>query len=232
MSFQPVLEAARRYNTIILESLNPLHVPHIVINTAPPENPWVSYMNAACDPQDCGYGQLLVVPASCVTYINYDQDDVELELDLEFDGDNYDDHDWETCHEGTYSGSMFYPEDEDEEDEDDLCDDTGSTVSSSPPETPLDTDVVDPFLDPGCDGVPPRQETCSSVWDTDSELGDSETGATTYCNKFAIEDDEDDDLPDLNDDWYRSIMQRTKMVCVTSDTSSVPGRSGVIDLEP
>jgi hypothetical protein len=45
-------------------------VPHIIINTPPPEDPWVLWNNATNDPQDHGYGSFLIVPSPSVGVIN------------------------------------------------------------------------------------------------------------------------------------------------------------------
>jgi hypothetical protein len=57
---------------IIVESPSPFTVPHIIINTAPPQNPWIPWYNIVTDPQD---GRSLTVPSPRVNYINLGLDE-------------------------------------------------------------------------------------------------------------------------------------------------------------
>jgi hypothetical protein len=203
----------------------------------------------------------LVVPGGGgLGYINYDLDEEEEEIEEEM-GMMDSQYDECGCSEGWLCGahhdcgSAFEEEDLvdefDEEDEDLCCDDTGSTASTTPPETPLDTEV-NPFMDPfrrdQRGGAPANaherqyqpyekpqqqerpqllqqpkyysaafQEEPRSQWDTDteSECGDSlhsgsESDYFSYSPTEGFEDEEED-LPDLDDEWYRSIIQRTQM---------------------
>jgi len=58
----------------VLESSCPFVAPHIIINSPPPQNPWIPWHNALNDPQD---GRYLIVPSSRVNYINMDEDEGE-----------------------------------------------------------------------------------------------------------------------------------------------------------
>lgn len=68
---QPFIESSRyTFGSIVLESPSPFTVPHIIINTPPPCDPWVAYRNTTSNPQDCGWGQYLIVPTQYVDFIN------------------------------------------------------------------------------------------------------------------------------------------------------------------
>jgi hypothetical protein len=56
--------------TTIIDSHSPFSVPHIIINSPPPEDPWVPWNNATNNPQDHGYGRFLIVPSPSVGIIN------------------------------------------------------------------------------------------------------------------------------------------------------------------
>ena len=60
--------------TTVLESSCPFSAPHIVINSPPPQNPWIPWYNAVNDPQD---GCYLIVPSPRASYINMDEDVLE-----------------------------------------------------------------------------------------------------------------------------------------------------------
>lgn len=122
---------------IVLESSCPFTVPHILINSPPPQNPWIPWHNAVNDPQD---GRYLTVPSPRVNYINMDVGEGE---EPEFK--------WSTS---SAASSRFFlagneeegdciVEDADYEDEDDLeVDQSESPPPSRPgspgPETPTD----------------------------------------------------------------------------------------------
>jgi len=55
-----LLISTRHWGTVIIDSPCPLTAPHIIINEAPPPNPWVRWQNARDGPQDRRY---LTVPA-------------------------------------------------------------------------------------------------------------------------------------------------------------------------
>ncbi|KAK1228441.1 hypothetical protein PQX77_008504 [Marasmius sp. AFHP31] len=68
---EPLLSYYRRcHGTVFVDSPAPFLVPHIVISAPPPENPWYKWSNQINSPQDCGFGQLLVVPACGIEFIN------------------------------------------------------------------------------------------------------------------------------------------------------------------
>lgn len=164
-------------------------------------------MNATNDPQDCGFGRYLAVPASFVRHINTDDDDDdgyqfyyshELEEPVDDLGYTF------ASDEEDYG----YEDDEEEEiDDDDTCD-------SSTPETP--SDLTDLEL---CSSFafPPIEEVDESGEDDDiiepCNYSSNKQTSSTHFDACAIydEDEEEEELPDLDDPWYRSIMQRTNM---------------------
>ncbi|KAI0796925.1 hypothetical protein C8Q75DRAFT_742700 [Abortiporus biennis] len=81
--------------SLILDSTNPFKIPHIIIEEAPPENPWEASVNNTLDPQNFEFGNLLTVPSHHVRFVNYyerfsrfEYEDFEVE-----NGDGDDDED-------------------------------------------------------------------------------------------------------------------------------------------
>lgn len=64
---------------LIIDSLSPFTIPHIMINAPPPQDFWVTWGNATNSPQDGGFGRYLVVPSrfGVVDYINLPQSPCE-----------------------------------------------------------------------------------------------------------------------------------------------------------
>jgi len=114
----------------VLESSCPFVAPHIIINSPPPQNPWIPWHNALNDPQD---GRYLVVPSSRVNYINMDEDEGE---DVES----------RSVISSATSLKFFLASDDDEEDIDDIqADEDDLEVdhfeSLNPPPSPPDPET-------------------------------------------------------------------------------------------
>jgi len=138
----------------VLESSCPFVAPHIIINSPPPQNPWIPWHNALNDPQD---GRYLIVPSSRVNYINMDEDEGEevesrsvipSATSLKFFDDEEDIDD--TQADEDYEDEDYEDEDyEDEDYEDDLEVDHFESPSPPPsrpsspgPETPTNDAVT------------------------------------------------------------------------------------------
>lgn len=178
---------------IIIDSITPFTIPHIVI-TEPPTwdyNPYVNLHNSTQSPQDARWGQSLVVPSPVVDFVNLPEDVASVEpasgysiatqhMELETEGDVSEP---ESPSEDSIIGSpestviqtpsLLTPIGEEEEF------DLVMFASSSP---------QDPYL--------PLAE------DDELLLEDGPQEIEIYC------DDEDDDLPPL-DSWYQDIATRS-----------------------
>lgn len=187
-SIQPLIAASRYHRaTLVLDSIMPFSVPHIIINGAPPQSPWVSWGNVVSDPQDCRFGGLLTVPHPAVSYINR-LDPFDLEAAWEPDASVWSESDAsdeisrpgsplpETPldAEGGYAtGSRFFGGDDDDDDNGVYpMDKYGSLAHDGMPSAPRP-----------CEVIPEEPE--------------------------YIEDDEDD-LPPF-DDWYKGIAERAQL---------------------
>lgn len=212
----------------VLESSSPFTAPHIIINSPPPQNPWIPWHNAVNDPQD---GRYLVVPSPRVNFVNMDNEEPQSR--------------WTPS--SAASSRFFIPSDEEEddgirgdfdyEDEDDLdVDHSESPPPSRPgspgPETPTDDSLsMHSFF---------SARRPSFVMDEDDEddralaLAIAKTAVEEYCHATSlrvplpvIEEEvpldagrflpvssmqvatsEDEDLPPL-DDWYTGASSRT-----------------------
>jgi len=198
----PLFSCFRRFpGTLIIDSVTPFTVPHIVI-TEPPiwdYNPYVNMHNSTQTPQDAGWGQSLVVPSPVVEFVNLPEDvpfefgesTLGCSIIAQYAGSGGEDDMWESesPSEGSVVGSptstvlqtpgLLTPIDEEEEF--DLM-----MFASSP--------LHDPLLSP--------------VGGDDLLLEDPPQDVEIFC------DDEDDDLPPL-DSWYQDIAARSGYVLST-----------------
>lgn len=198
----PLLSYFRRFpGTLIIDSVTPFTVPHIVI-TEPPiwdYNLYVNMHNSTQNPQDAGWGQFLVVPSPVVEFINLPED-----IPFEFG-------------EST-SGYSIIAQYAESEAEDEMWE------SESPPEgsgvgSPASTALQTPGLLTPIDeeeefdlmmfASSPPQGSHPSIIDDDLLLIEAPEGVPETAGAFC--DDEDDDLPPL-DSWYQDIAARSGYV--------------------
>ncbi|KAF9448249.1 hypothetical protein P691DRAFT_58848 [Macrolepiota fuliginosa MF-IS2] len=117
----------------VLESSCPFTAPHIIINSPPPQNPWIPWHNAVNDPQD---GRYLVVPSSRVNFVNMGEEEPEFTTSSAasskffFASDEEEDDD--------IREDADYEEDEDDLDVDHPESPPASRPASPGPETPTD----------------------------------------------------------------------------------------------
>lgn len=194
----PLLSCFGRFpGTLVIDSVTPFTVPHIVI-TEPPiwdYNPYVNMHNSTQTPQDSGWGQYLVVPSPIVDFVNLPEDApsgpgestsgysiVAQCAESEGEGDV-----WEP--ESPLEGSVV-----------------GSPASTAPQTpgllTPIDEeeefDIM--FASSPLQGTPPSPAGADNLL--------LEGAPEVFC------DDEEDDLPPL-DGWYQDIAARTGYVLST-----------------
>ena len=198
----PLLSCFGRFpGTLIIDSVTPFTVPHIVV-TEPPiwdYNPYVSMHNSTQTPQDAGWGQCLVVPSPVVDFANL-LEDAPLEFGESTSG---------------YSTVVQYAESEGEDDMWEPESPSGSSIIGSPASTALQTpglltpiDEEDEF-DLMMLTSPSLQDShISPVGSGDLLLEGAPQDAEIFC------DDEDDDLPPL-DSWYQDIAARSGYVLLT-----------------
>ena len=200
----PLLSCFRRFpGTLIIDSVTPFTVPHVVI-TEPPiwdYNPYVNIHNSTQTPQDAGWGQSLVVPSPVVDFVNLPQD-----ITFGF-GESTSEHTTIAQYgESEREGDMWEPESPSE----------GSVVGS-----PVSTVLQTPGLLTPIDeeeefdlimfaSSPLRDSHLSPVGD-DQLLVDTQGDALEDDGAFC---DEDDDLPPL-DSWYQDIAARSGYVLST-----------------
>ena len=182
-SSQLLLAIGSRPGNTVLDSVCPLVAPHIIITEPPPQDPWIAYNNATNDPQDCAFGNRLVVPSRLVSYVNdYANDD----------------------------SSKFHHGDANLTNEEASVSPADTPAPGTPIFEGYD-DSSDPFLhrleydDELGDTIQALDVHYSACG---MDLEDLMTRPT--CDIFAYEDDEDEDdgLPPF-DDWYLTIMERT-----------------------
>ncbi|TFK22319.1 hypothetical protein FA15DRAFT_706429 [Coprinopsis marcescibilis] len=184
---EPILKCANWPGVVVFESHNPFAVPHIMLCTEPQQDPWIAHSNAVNDPQDVGFGRYLVVPSRIVNFINVHN--------TRYDDDEYDD----------------------------TFDNLDVSDADSPPDTPEPSTPVD--LEDDLDYYSP-----ATRWQLDSEQDDQTEHSLIYETPpdkwtyeprttktempprpsrpiFYVEDEEEDDLPPL-DDWYLSVASR------------------------
>jgi hypothetical protein len=176
--YQPILFLSQRLlGTTIIDSHSPFRVPHIIINAPPPQDLWIPWNNATNDPQDHGYGRLLIVPSPSVGVINASVEDWEVY----------------SSSDSSAAGSTVDPSE-------------SSQTGTPMPETPMDDvdlsffiarpgddiggGMVDNFYYPGLSFEP-----------NSNELPCAPDPPQPYRPIFSIEEDEDD-LPPF-DDWYK-----------------------------
>ncbi|KAF9077006.1 hypothetical protein BDP27DRAFT_1357756 [Rhodocollybia butyracea] len=228
---EPVLLASQHHRaTLIIDSPNPYRVPHIIINQPPPENDFVTAINILNDPQDYGFGRYLVVYARGINYINepedayaeFDSYEIEDYYSSRSDEEEYDE--WIECGvdqeedygEGYCSTLDCYSSFEDSP-EPELDTESLSSLESPSPETPDSMDDDDftvaferaleqhtivggvSLTDSYAGGYPLDHPPCNP---SDKDMSDRP--------KSRWVDDDDDDLPPLDDEWYQSVIRRTQ----------------------
>ena len=197
----PLLSCFCRFpGTLIIDSVTPFTVPHIVI-TEPPiwdYNPYVNMHNSTQTPQDAGWGQYLVVPSPIVDFANL-REDVPLEFGESTSG---------------YSTVVQYAESEGEGDMWEPESPSEGSIAGSPASTALQTPgLLTPIdeeeeFDLMMFTSPSLQGSHISPVGGDLLLEDAPRDAEIFCN------DEDDDLPPL-DSWYQDIAARSGYVLST-----------------
>jgi hypothetical protein len=191
----PLLSFFFRFNgALIIDSVTPFTVPHIVI-TEPPiwdYNPYVNMHNSTQSPQDAGWGQSLIVPSPVVHFVNLPED-IPLEVTESASG----------C-----SITPQYAEPEMEGDVWEPDSPSGGSVIGSPESTVLQTPgLLTPIgeeeeFDLRMFASSPPQDSHLSLVGGGLLLEDAPQDVDVYC------DDEDDDLPPL-DSWYQDIAARS-----------------------
>ena len=197
----PLLSCFRRFpGTLIIDSVTPFTVPHIVI-TEPPiwdYNSYVNMHNSTQTPQDAGWGQRLVVPSPIVDFVNLPED-APFELGESISGCSIIAQHADS--EG--EGSMWEPKSPSEGS-------VGSPASTEFQNPGLSTPIDEQeefdrmlFTPPSLQGsrLPP-------VGGDDLPLEEAPQETEIFC------DDEDDDLPPL-DSWYQDIATRSGYVLPT-----------------
>ena len=189
--------------TLIIDSVTPFTVPHIVI-TEPPiwdYNPYVNIHNSTQTPQDAGWGQSLVVPSPVVDFVNLPED-TPFGVGESTSG---------------YSTTAQCAESEREEDVWEPESPSESSVVGSPASTALLTpglltpiDEEEEFDLKMFASSPPRESSVSPV----NDLLLAETPEDALEDAVMFCDDEDDDLPPL-DSWYQDIAARSGYVLST-----------------
>jgi len=196
----PLLSCFRRFpGTLIIDSVTPFTVPHIVI-TEPPiwdYNPYVNIHNSTQSPQDAGWGRSLVVPSPIVDIVNLPED-IPLEFGESTSG---------------YSVTAQYAESEGEGDMWEPESPSEDSVAGSPASTALQTPgLLTPIEEEGefelmmFASSPPQNSHPSLFGDDLLLIGtpeDTPEDAGPFCDE-----DEDDDLPPL-DSWYQNIAARS-----------------------
>jgi len=204
----PLLLCFRRFpGTLVIDSVTPFTVPHIVI-TEPPiwdYNPYVNMHNSTQTPQDAGWGQSLVVPSPTVDFVNLPED-IPVDFGESTSG---------------YSVVAQYAESEGESDGWEPQSPSGGSEGSvvgSPASTALQTpglltpiEEEEEFELMMFTSSPPQGSYPSLFGDNLLLIetpDDSPEDAEAFC------DDEDDDLPPL-DSWYQDIAARSGYVLST-----------------
>ena len=198
----PLLSCFGRFpGTLIIDSVTPFTVPHIVV-TEPPiwdYNSYVNMHNSTQTPQDAGWGQRLVVPSPVVDFSNL-LEDAPLEFGESTSG---------------YSTVAQYAESEGEGDMWEPESPSESSIIGSPASTALQTPgLLTPIdeeeeFDLMMFTSPSLQDShISPVGGGDLLLEDAPQDAEIFC------DDEDDGLPPL-DSWYQDIAARSGYVLST-----------------
>ena len=183
--------------TLIIDSVTPFTVPHIVI-TEPPiwdYNLYVNTHNSTQSPQDAGWGQSLVVPSPVVDFVNLPES-VELT--------------------SGYDTAAQYVESETEGDVPESETPSDGSIVGSPESPALQTpSLLTPIgeeeeFDLAMFAALPSQDSShlSPFGGDELLLEGAPRGLEIYC------DDEDDDLPPL-DSWYQDIAARSGYVLST-----------------
>ncbi|THV08288.1 hypothetical protein K435DRAFT_958880 [Dendrothele bispora CBS 962.96] len=204
---------------IVIDSPCPFRIPHIIISAPPPEDPWACFINSVPNPQDSGYGYYLKVPG--YRFVNPSPRDVEIfhyysncdevvvmEASLEdcdevWDEDEEEEEVYGTEFLSTLESYSLFDSTTPDNDADSL---DSSDSDSPPPETPED-DAEDfhAFIEHALDrmtsvlnGVEPASEDLSPLAPCDLPV------SSTWG------DEDEDDLPPLEDEWYQSVIRRTQ----------------------
>jgi hypothetical protein len=234
----PLLEEYQRsLGSVIIDSPEPFCVPHIIITAAPPENFIVAGMNATCNPQNCGRGSQLVVPPRWgVTYTNYwDPREREWVVDEDADEDIYNrEEEYPTSHDEYACDGDHW------DDESDMDSAPQSPLLETPVDGVAMFGSYFNMMGDGkmeydedAEGSVTYHSIISSEriyysvggdYDSDEDDEDEDEDQTKVSmfsgdskprqivNYQCFADEDEDELPDLNDPWYQSIMQRSQEV--------------------
>ena len=200
----PLLSCFRRFpGTLIIDSVTPFTVPHIVI-TEPPiwdYNPYVNMHNSTQNPQDAGWGRSLVVPSSVVDFVNL-PDDTPFEFGESTSGYSV----VAQYAESEGEGDMWEPESPSEGSEGSAAGSPASTVLQTPGLlTPIEEEEEFELM---MFASSPPQDFHPSPFGDNLLLTETPEDTRAFC------DDEDDDLPPL-DSWYQDIAARSGYVLST-----------------
>ncbi|KAF9006602.1 hypothetical protein BDQ17DRAFT_293260 [Cyathus striatus] len=195
---EPIIVTTKRIlGTIFIESPSPFTIPHIIINSPPPQDPYIPWMNGTNSPQDAGFGRYLTVPLRHANYINQSHQSYESSW-------SWDEISLEPCVS-----------------DDDLVSEADSL---SLPDTPQQSTFVAEFDSYGkgdrtlrlpsitsgnyslFDECPPISE---SMFELPKILEKWPRGEDEGWNSLSSDsEDSDDDLPPF-DEWYQNIASRT-----------------------
>ncbi|KAG0709873.1 hypothetical protein DFH29DRAFT_18185 [Suillus ampliporus] len=179
---QPILLASRYFSGIsVIESDSPFRAPHIMITAAPPHDPWISWSNRV---EDQDYDYLPVYPKRTLTPpINYSSVDVS---------------------------SVPGPHHQGNPDNDSFSIHSDHSRESDLINTPLSLDDSGCFLTPHETWEMERTSSPDHPYPT-SEVDALSAGlAIIRCETPTPDSDDEDDLPPF-DDWYLSVIKRSKV---------------------
>ncbi|KAK7470367.1 hypothetical protein VKT23_001794 [Stygiomarasmius scandens] len=196
---------------IVIDSPCPFRIPHIIITAPPPEDLWASFINSIPNPQDSGFGNYLTVPG--YGYVNPSAQDFEMfhyysncdQIDIT--QANFDDCDDEWDEDEDVYGSEFLSTLESYNLFDSVAPDAdldsmdSSDSDSPPPETPDDGDDFPTFFGRALAKMTPVRDDADR-----DDLSLTRCGPSVHSTW----DDEDEDLPPLDDEWYQSVIRRTQ----------------------
>jgi len=206
----PLLSCFRRFpGTLIIDSVTPFTVPHIVI-TEPPiwdYNLYVNMHNSTQTPQDAGWGQSLVVPSPVVDFVNLPED-----IPFEF-GESTSGYSIVAQYaESEGEGDLWEPESPSEGSEGSIVGSPASTVLQTPGLlTPIEEEEEFELM--MFASSPPHYSHPSPFGD-DLLLIETPEDTPEDVVGFCDDDDDDDDLPPL-DSWYQDIAARSGYVLST-----------------
>ncbi|KAF9569258.1 hypothetical protein CPC08DRAFT_176775 [Agrocybe pediades] len=154
---------------IILHSVEPFTIPHIIIHEAPPNDPWVIFANGT-NVQDCSFGNSLVAPSSRFRPLRY----------ANLPGYAIDQYYVDSCRE-----------------DDDYFDDDASSTDSVCPSTPTGPSMELDVFEAQSPAIANAADDDETAFDTSNVLWDVDRNRVKHL--FFIDEDEDDGPPEWDD---------------------------------